>query len=324
MNLASLTSCPLDAVLMPFICLVPLVKVLLSLDHPSDKSQRQRLQLFKRPNVVIAMVVIVGMFYYAFVASTPNYYQILGVRKDSQHVEVYEMYKKLTAEAEGRKEREKYDEAFAVVGKAKRRAEYNVYGDIMQMTGESDEIPTVTAVLVQSGFVQVILCACLAAALAIGTPQALLNASFALLLTNFVLELYCRILSPTAFDFVPFMSKMLPFEKVEFLRRLFPPIFATFLLVANMFATNQDVMMRRLFEELMKSNMRLQQSMKYETTRVSYKLKESPGPSCHFTQAADSHSMDDSSEIDLGSVIMRGVGGFMMFYMLYSTYANGE
>ncbi|KAF4749316.1 hypothetical protein FOZ63_006606 [Perkinsus olseni] len=190
-------------------------------------------------------------------------------------------------------------------------------------TGDAEEAPTVTLVLVQSGFVQ-ILCLCLAAALAVGTPQALMNTTAAILLTSFVLELYCRILSPTAFDDVPFVAAMLPFEKVEFLRRLFPPIFATLLLLANMFATNQEMRTRRLFEELLLSNMRLREAMKYENTRVSYKLKDSPGPVCNFTAAARSKPLDDGPEIDLGSVVMRAIGGLMMFSMIYSAYVGDE
>ncbi|KAF4719195.1 hypothetical protein FOZ62_023459 [Perkinsus olseni] len=317
------SSCPLDAVLLPFICLVPLVKVLLSLDHPNDKSQRQRLQLWKRPNVLVAIVVIIGMYYYAWTAATPNYYSVLHVNKDAQHVEVYQMYKKLSAETDDRRLKETYDRAYAVLGKARRRSEYNVFGDILQMTGDAEEAPTVTLVLVQSGFVQ-ILCLCLAAALAVGTPQALMNTTAAILLTSFVLELYCRILSPTAFDDVPFVAAMLPFEKVEFLRRLFPPIFATLLLLANMFATNQEMRTRRLFEELLLSNMRLREAMKYENTRVSYKLKDSPGPVCNFTAAASSKPLDDGPEIDLGSVMMRAIGGLMMFSMIYSAYVGDE
>ncbi|EER12017.1 hypothetical protein Pmar_PMAR019120 [Perkinsus marinus ATCC 50983] len=133
---------------------------------------------------------------------------------------------------------------------------------------------------------------------------------------------YCRILSPTSFDFIPFLAKMLPFEKVEFFRRLFPPIFATFLLIANIFATNQEVRTGRLFEELVKSNMKLRDAMAYEKTRVDYTVKESPGPVCHFTESAESQPLDDGPEIDLGSVIMRIIAGLMMFGMVYSAYTS--
>ncbi|KAF4689395.1 hypothetical protein FOZ62_003664, partial [Perkinsus olseni] len=136
----------------------------------------------------VAIVVIIGMYYYAWTAATPNYYSVLHVNKDAQHVAVYQMYKKLSAEADDRRLKETYDRAYAVLGKARRRSEYNVFGDILQMTGDAEEAPTVTLVLVQSGFVQ-ILCLCLAAALAVGTPQALMNTTAAILLTSFVLEL---------------------------------------------------------------------------------------------------------------------------------------
>ncbi|EEQ98701.1 hypothetical protein Pmar_PMAR026135, partial [Perkinsus marinus ATCC 50983] len=79
------------------------------------------------------MIVIAGMYYYAFTTTTLTYYQVLQVDRDAQHIDIYQNYKKLSAESDERREKEAYDRAYDVLGKARKRSEYNLYGDIMAM-----------------------------------------------------------------------------------------------------------------------------------------------------------------------------------------------
>ncbi|EER09181.1 hypothetical protein Pmar_PMAR008665, partial [Perkinsus marinus ATCC 50983] len=54
----------------------------------------------------LAMIVIAGMYYYAFTTTTLTYYQVLQVDRDAQHIDIYQNYKKLSAESDERREKE--------------------------------------------------------------------------------------------------------------------------------------------------------------------------------------------------------------------------